>query len=461
MKKNLLLGCALLTAGSAFAAIPTDGCTYQPVNGVTMTSIWCASRDINTAAFNQVFEDNGLNQSYGRRCAVYNDVIYVTNGYKQTEGDGDNAVTHYYWNLVSFDLFTGDHLATVPVTLDGKPLDGLLGAMNIGVDSYGHVWVSPFNSGSEGTKIPIYVLDVATGALTSAGNAIEWPADDAASRKRIDFSDITGDVTGVEAAGVYGACAATEAPYAYRFVREQGSDDWAAGMDGYAAWPAEDVKLWPETAAAFGGDNSCLIWAEGTDEIFYANGSSTYPTQYSCAGGISELLGSFEQADADCTPDKVGPVGAWEMTLGNKMYLAYGNTQCNDGGAAKIAVMGGDATGGTFEGMTPGWTLPGDEKTYAQLSNGGIRIHPMLPAYHKDANGKEGVYIVNFNAQSVMAVYLMAEEGYQAAGVSTVAADDANAPKVYYNLQGVRVNNPENGLYIVKQGNTVTKTLVK
>ncbi len=38
---------------------------------------------------------------------------------------------------------------------------------------------------------------------------------------------------------------------------------------------------------------------------------------------------------------------------------------------------------------------------------------------------------------------------------------DENAPVEYFNLQGIRVDNPENGLYIKRQGNTVTKVLVK
>jgi hypothetical protein len=48
------------------------------------------------------------------------------------------------------------------------------------------------------------------------------------------------------------------------------------------------------------------------------------------------------------------------------------------------------------------------------------------------------------------------------AGVSTVVVDDnSNAPVEYFNLQGVRVANPENGLYIRRQGNKATKVLVK
>lgn len=46
------------------------------------------------------------------------------------------------------------------------------------------------------------------------------------------------------------------------------------------------------------------------------------------------------------------------------------------------------------------------------------------------------------------------------AGVDGIEID-SNAPVVYYNLQGVRVNNPSNGLYIIRQGNKSVKAIVK
>lgn len=46
------------------------------------------------------------------------------------------------------------------------------------------------------------------------------------------------------------------------------------------------------------------------------------------------------------------------------------------------------------------------------------------------------------------------------AGVADITVD-ANAPKEYFNLQGIRVANPTEGLYIVRQGKNVTKTYVK
>jgi hypothetical protein len=44
--------------------------------------------------------------------------------------------------------------------------------------------------------------------------------------------------------------------------------------------------------------------------------------------------------------------------------------------------------------------------------------------------------------------------------VSSIAVDNT-APVEYFNLQGVRVANPQNGLFIRRQGNTATKVLVK
>ncbi len=54
--------------------------------------------------------------------------------------------------------------------------------------------------------------------------------------------------------------------------------------------------------------------------------------------------------------------------------------------------------------------------------------------------------------------------GFEISGssiIENIEAEDANAPAVYYNLQGIKVENPANGVYIVKRGNKVSKELVK
>lgn len=47
-----------------------------------------------------------------------------------------------------------------------------------------------------------------------------------------------------------------------------------------------------------------------------------------------------------------------------------------------------------------------------------------------------------------------------AGAIEGVDADDVNAPVEYFNLQGVRVANPENGLFIRRQGNKAEKVVL-
>ena len=44
---------------------------------------------------------------------------------------------------------------------------------------------------------------------------------------------------------------------------------------------------------------------------------------------------------------------------------------------------------------------------------------------------------------------------------SVEMVEDADVAPVYYNLQGVQVTNPENGIYIVKRGNKITKEYIR
>ena len=46
----------------------------------------------------------------------------------------------------------------------------------------------------------------------------------------------------------------------------------------------------------------------------------------------------------------------------------------------------------------------------------------------------------------------------EATGVETI--EDANAPVEYYNLQGVKVENPSNGIFVKKQGSKTTKVVL-
>lgn len=73
----------------------------------------------------------------------------------------------------------------------------------------------------------------------------------------------------------------------------------------------------------------------------------------------------------------------------------------------------------------------------------------------------DGVMCVMTNTQ-LPNVYIYTNLLNAVSGIEDVVADsDNNAPVEYYNLQGIKVENPESGVYIRVQGNTVTKVLIK
>lgn len=71
-----------------------------------------------------------------------------------------------------------------------------------------------------------------------------------------------------------------------------------------------------------------------------------------------------------------------------------------------------------------------------------------------------GEQTLTYNANTMMMTFgdpalTMVEDG-----INNVVVEN-NAEAVYYNLQGVRVANPQGGIFIVKRGNEVSKVLVK
>ena len=74
-------------------------------------------------------------------------------------------------------------------------------------------------------------------------------------------------------------------------------------------------------------------------------------------------------------------------------------------------------------------------------------------------NDDVSVYIYHFVPGTVAEKLIFAVDS--TSGVENFETEDANAPVEYYNLQGVKVANPSNGIFIKVQGNKASKVLVK
>lgn len=96
-----------------------------------------------------------------------------------------------------------------------------------------------------------------------------------------------------------------------------------------------------------------------------------------------------------------------------------------------------------------------------QLPSGSVRTALNL-VDNKDNIGKPvtvyGNILKYFSAPGVKNT---SDYKFGTVGIDAIDADDCNAPVEYFNLQGVRVDEPQNGLYIRRQGSTVTKVIVK
>jgi len=69
--------------------------------------------------------------------------------------------------------------------------------------------------------------------------------------------------------------------------------------------------------------------------------------------------------------------------------------------------------------------------------------------------------VVTFKNSGEQPFVVVAVEYTKTTGIADINVDNANAPVEYFNLQGIRVENPANGLYIRRQGTKVEKIYVK
>lgn len=474
MKKFLLLGAAVLGLSSMATAAVVDGHTYadDAETGVTCKSKWVIDRvhDYDTFTSLQFVKDYATR---ARTAAINVEKKEVYIGYSPTVtiGEGDEAKSTDYAHLVILNLETGEHIKDLPLTYNGNPIEGLLCANQVGVDDAGNVWICGMYSDVNAKPAQIYVVeDFETGACKLVG---EWklPDEETDAAGRIDYWDVVGDITGETSnavcMGAVGTTAGGEKLCLYRWELAQGATEWVANEDDFAGYVSnvDLAETYPADQVTWGASAATvkIVAEEGNvGSMFYVDGFTTCPSLYLLSLTMEQ---SFASAP-DLAP-AVGCNGVNEFVLSGdgteKPYIAYVEAQYNvsPGCRVNIAQLG---EGMTFEGMRLLWSVP--EGGLGEVSDGGTRVHNIAIAKNADENDKEAAYIFTYKCNNGMGLYCVAEAGYidpwkEGDGVEGIEMDEFNGEAVYYNLQGVKVANPENGLYIVKQGNKASKVLVK
>lgn len=177
----------------------------------------------------------------------------------------------------------------------------------------------------------------------------------------------------------------------------------------------------------------------------------------------SEFTFDMEEADqrfALCfvvTEDNVGPykqtnyfagdtedVGGWESLPGEV------ETMYNDVARSMFSYTG-------LEGSVPATVEAGQQYTFSYnvpLSNALVKNKENLNVV---------TYVINLTNGSIENAFGLTSSQIkdETSSISDINVEDANAPVEYFNLQGVKVANPANGIYIMRQGGKASKVYVK
>lgn len=239
---------------------------------------------------------------------------------------------------------------------------------------------------------------------------------------------------------------------------------------GSAFYNLTVVKSYSTVAEFYtvGANNKGLI---GFDLIVtYVNGANCYAQTED--GEATLIYGSTSYEVGDIIPagwegqyapfnglDEIKPVGTMPAASGTTTFVPAEVTSVSKADMNRVVVLknvkfdAATVTGSTkknFDGTV-------DDVTYTFRNNfadvpsveAGLYNVKLAVSYYVDKNNNE-----------TLQLYPIAYTAITETGIDDVVVDE-NAPVEYYNLQGVRVANPENGLYIRRQGNKATKVLVK
>ena len=468
MKKILLLGAALIGLSSISSAQVVDGASYRDTADIKCVNKWLWSRNHNKDGF----EGLEFIKEYGTRARTAaidpaKEKVYVAWNPQVTVIEGTDTTTTEYNRICTFNLVTGEYEGAIQLTENGTPLTAFLGVQQIGVDDFGNLWFSGVNFGPTQEKpIKIYVVDnIETGECRQVG---QWalPAEEESEAGRVDYCDVVGDITGQEANAVMmtavGVFGADNVNGLYRWELAQGETEWVANEEDFAGYVStrDLTETYPEGTVSWGSSAAVVkivkeYESDFSGSLFYVDGFNTPPALYNTA---LSMLESFASAPELCPAS--GCNGITEFNIAGKNFVAYAENQYDKdpGCRVNICELG---EGMTFEGMKKYWSVP--EIGLGQISDTGNRVHSIATKKYVDENGNEGVYLLTYKCYNGIGVYCISQTDFEDPNPSIGAVEgieiDNNAPVSYYNLQGVKVANPENGVFIKVQGNVASKVV--
>ncbi|MBD5233273.1 MAG: hypothetical protein HDS65_03740 [Bacteroidales bacterium] len=394
-------------------------------------------------------------------------------------GVNDKFYVNYYGEGVRVYSNTGVLLKTIPAT------EGYHNWVSCNADQAGHVLVQLDVKAFDGTCSPngdhgFMVIDSETDEVIVPFLPMTF-----GYAQRFDaMAPVQGNILETEKVGIWTPLNAGTSTYRilYNQPGAAAPSYWqtAAMITGNGIVTNDNQEtLFPADAAKQTSTGYAMQYVFEGEENFhvpvYAN--PVYNVTYSAAGkygnGIRKYNPNYTATDQwFYTPQHSGLSAFNFFNIAGKDYVIYpagGATLASDAFAiAEVSYVDGPATNMDMEGETlVDGKLAGTLKArvYCAMNEAGT-----LPLYAGSAStlvsynvvpveGEDAVYIYVYGngAPGVKYKFTVAKK---TSAVDGIEAELEDAPVEYYNLQGIRVANPEHGFYIKRQGNKTTKVIL-
>jgi hypothetical protein len=285
---------------------------------------------------------------------------------------------------------------------------------------------------------------------------------------------------------VYGDATATEEPWAIYAPRQYGGCFSEFLISGDQGFFTSEYKINVTAFQPVNGTTTATVTSTAAAQQFGANGDkiAVYANPIinvtDAAHNLANTIMTFEEIlDEDenpvfeqtgkymRTPNHIGVGGFACFTINGVDYVAYptGNGSADGFGVCEVELVdtpvSNDVAGELKADCLKAIVYASTDENYALNYTANFYWRGIsVEAVEGDPNS---VYIYNcgsskpMNAMSKWKFTVPADgEG----GVNVIKVNDETAPVEYFNLQGVRVANPENGLYIKRQGDKATKVIL-
>lgn len=407
MKKLLLSASMLMLAGASAFAV-TDGQTYESIDGFNCENLWVFDR----FHAEEAYMGNPIASKNARTATTDGSTIYVGLS-------GETA------SIEKFDLKTGAYLGSLALTKGGEAFSGTLAVNQVGFDEYGHFYAATYSANSEGNgQYEVYTVDLTTGAVTSVGDLFFD-----GGLGRIDYCDVIGDITGVEAnATVMAVTCAADNMNVFKWVREKGSDEWMGGWTGQATFQAiEAGQTYPNGITGFSTGSVLKIVRDGSKSgnvnMFYIDGFTSAPALYGSDGAMIDNISNADLKKTDketgvttgTVPEPaLGTNGIAEGSVGKTNLMIYSEGQYDAPHKCQAVITTVDENM-SFESMKPLWIVPADG--LGQTTDG-VRVHSLFCLPQKDGSA----LLLTFKCYNGMGVYKITKKGDDSVESNVVAA---------------------------------------